>query len=91
MNFLTAPYCSVSFVAGIPPHISLLSEMKGMKEDFKKMKESLMANFKKELNEQSIGGAEFLNMKTLMDKIDGIEQTLQKKLEKRLFSEHDAL
>jgi len=28
-------------------------------------------------------------MKTLMDKMDGIEQTLQQKLVKRLFSEHD--
>mgnify|MGYP006969290910 CR=1 FL=1 len=89
INSLISPYCSIQFVAGIPPHISLLSEMKGMKEDFKKMKESLMADFKRELDEQSIGGAEFLNMKTLMDKMDGIEQTLQQKLEKRLFSEHD--
>lgn len=89
INFLTSPYCSIQFVAGIPPQIFLLSEMKGMKEDFKKVKESLVANFKLGLDEQSIGGAESLNMKTLMDKMDGFKQTLQKKLEKQLFSEDD--
>ncbi len=60
-----------------------------MKVDIKKTKESLIASFKRELDKQSIGEAEFLNMKPLIDKIDGIEQILQKKLEKRLFSEHD--
>ncbi len=78
-----------NFFAGIPLHISLLSEMKGMKEDFRKMKDSLIAEFKRELDERSFGGIEFLNMKTLMDKMDGIEQTLEKKIEKCLFSEHN--
>ncbi len=38
---------------------------------------------------QNIDGAGFMNMKTLMDKMDWIESTLEKKLEKQLFSEHE--
>ncbi len=56
-----------------------------MKEDFRKMKDSLMADFKREWDKQSIGRAGFLNMKTLIDKIDCIESTLGKKLEQKLF------
>lgn len=60
------------FFQGIPPHIALLSEMKGTKEDFWMMKEALLAQFKNELDERCIGGARFFNMKSLMEKMDDI-------------------
>ncbi len=63
--------------------------MEVVKEDSRKMKDSLMDSFQKEINEQIIGGSVFLNMKTLMNKKDGIGSTLVKKLEKHLFSEHE--
>ncbi len=37
------------------------------------MKVLQIAEFKRELDKHSFGGVEFLNMKTLMDKMDSIE------------------
>ncbi len=41
-----------------------------MKEGFHKMRESLLAEFKKELDERNAGYPGFMNMKMLMEKID---------------------
>ncbi len=60
-----------------------------MKEDFRKMIVLLIANFKRELDEQSIDRAEFFNTKTPMDKMDCIESALEKIVEKLLFSDNE--
>ncbi len=52
--------------------------MKEMKEDFWMMKEALLAQFKKELDERCIGGTGFFDMKTLMKKLMTLRQTWQK-------------
>ncbi len=40
---------------GIPPHVSLLAEMQGMREDSKMMKEDLIISFCEEMDEKGIG------------------------------------
>ncbi len=46
---------------GIPPHISLLSEMQVMKVELNKMQETMLTEFKSELDDRGVGGAAFLN------------------------------
>lgn len=45
-----------------------------------------MTSIKRELDKQSIGGAEFLNTNMQMDKMDVINPSLEKILWKQLFS-----
>ncbi len=44
-----------------------------------------MAYIKRESDECSLDSARFLNMKTILSKMYGIELTFDKKLEKKLF------
>eukprot|EP00569_Conticribra_weissflogii_P015702 CAMPEP_0171393228 /NCGR_PEP_ID=MMETSP0880-20121228/2525_1 /TAXON_ID=67004 /ORGANISM="Thalassiosira weissflogii, Strain CCMP1336" /LENGTH=178 /DNA_ID=CAMNT_0011906337 /DNA_START=1670 /DNA_END=2206 /DNA_ORIENTATION=+ len=53
-----------------------------MKEEFHKTKLTLIAELKRELDERSIGGAGFFNMKPLVEKLDDIEGGTTRKLPK---------
>ncbi len=77
------------FMAGIPPHVLLLSEMQSMKDEFRKMVERLLADFKKILDERNFGGIEFLNMITLMETIDVIGDKNLMMIDNRVSKEPD--
>ena len=69
---------------GIPPHVSLLSEMQGMREDFRKMKEDLVNSFKSELDQRGIGSDAFFDAKMIVDRMDIMERSIVQKLEARV-------
>ena len=77
----------LNFIIGIPPHVSLLSEMQSMKEEFHWMKDALLVEFKKELDERSVGGPGFFNMKTIEEKIDDIGNKMLSKIDSRVSRE----
>mmetsp|Transcript_13153 Transcript_13153/g.27836 ORF Transcript_13153/g.27836 Transcript_13153/m.27836 type:complete len:105 (+) Transcript_13153:1695-2009(+) len=63
--------------------------MQGMKEEFHKTKLTLIAELKRELDERSIGGAGFFNMKPLVEKLDDIEGKVLEKIDSRITMEPD--
>ena len=63
--------------------------MQGMKQEFHNTKLILIAEFKRELDERSIGGAGFLNMKTIVEKLDDIEGKVLQKIDSRIMMETD--
>ncbi len=68
---------------GIPPHVSLLAEMQGMRENLKMMKEDLIISFREEMDERGIGSIGYFNTKSLVDRIDNMGRLIVAKLDGR--------
>ncbi len=50
--------------------------MQVMKVELNKMQETMLAEFKSELDDRRVGGAAFLNRRMLMEKLDKVQQNV---------------
>ena len=67
---------------GLPPHVTLLSKMEGLKQDFHKMKDELIQEFKVELDKHVNNGEKYFDSKALIDKLDLLEKNIMDQLKK---------
>ncbi len=72
------------FFTGIPLHVSLLSEMQGMHEDFKQMQVELIESLKRELNSRFLGIDGYFDTQQMMKKINSFEINIMLKLSENL-------
>ncbi len=56
-NMYTPPF------SGIPPHVTILANLRGLKEDVKELRHQVHKDFVEEMDERGIGGVAYLNQK----------------------------
>ena len=66
----------------LPLHVSFLSKMEGLKQDFLKMKDELIHEFKVELDKHVNNSEKYFDSRAFIDKVDLLEKSLMYQLKK---------